>query len=152
MREFVINRKFRLDHPLPLRHVAQLLWQMVIALRADNQIHQITTPKDFRAFGLRHAARHRDGQRVGAGAALRFQITEHAQFGIDLLGRLFADMTSVEHNQISVFGSLGYLITFRAQHIGHALRIISIHLAAKGLDEQFTLRDHRNERCVRGSS
>ena len=58
-----------------------------------------------------------------------------AQFGIDLLGRLLADVAGVEDDEIRILrrGRLG--IAQRPEHIAHALAVIDVHLAAIGLDE-----------------
>ena len=60
-----------------------------------------------------------------------------AKLRIDLLGGLFADMAGVQKHQIGVFDRVGSGIAIRRKRIGHALRIVDIHLAAIGLDEDF---------------
>jgi hypothetical protein len=57
-----------------------------------------------------------------------------AELGIDLLGRLLADMAGVEDNQVGVVHGLGQLETGRRKRFGHALGIVRIHLAAEGFD------------------
>jgi hypothetical protein len=59
-----------------------------------------------------------------------------ATLGIDLLGRLLADVTGVEDDQIGVVGLSGDRIAQRRQHIAHALRIVDVHLAAVRLDKE----------------
>jgi hypothetical protein len=55
--------------------------------------------------------------------------------GIDLFGRLLADMAGVEDHQVGVFRRRGRLVAFRGQQIGHALAVVDVHLAAIALDE-----------------
>ena len=67
-------------------------------------------------------------------AFLAFIAAQAAQFGIDLLGRLFADVTGVEDHHVGAFGRIGRGIAQRRQQIRHPGGIIGVHLAAIGLD------------------
>ena len=46
-------------------------------------------------------------------------------------------MTGIEDHHVGAIGGGGGAVAKRRQHIGHAIRIIDIHLAPVGLDEQF---------------
>jgi hypothetical protein len=59
-----------------------------------------------------------------------------AQVAEDFFLRLFADRAGVEQNQIGLVHVLRRLIALgRAQHIGHLVRVVLVHLAAKCFDE-----------------
>ena len=119
------------------RRTGQQLGQLVIGLRSDHQIDGRLAPHDLLALGLGDAAGHGDGHGPLPGrrpAVLQF--AQLAELGINLLGRLFANMAGVENDEVSILGGARRGIAERPQHIGHALRIIDVHLAAVGLDEQ----------------
>ena len=119
------------------RRAGQQLRQLVIGLGADDQIHRRLATHDLLALGLGHAAGHGDGH--GGARRLRLgllQLLQLAEFGIDLFGRLFANVAGVQDDEVGVVRRVRLGIAQRAQHIGHALGVIDVHLAAVGLDEQ----------------
>ena len=74
-----------------------------------------------------------DGNFAVVGAPHKdFQMPEPAQFRIHLFSRLFADMTGVKDNHVGVIGGLDLNIPQRRQDIGHATRVVDVHLAAIG--------------------
>jgi len=81
---------------------------------------------------LGHTARHADLQ-IGPRVFQRFQT---AQFGIDLLRRLLANVAGVEQDHIRIIGPVGRDIALTAKALGHAFAVIDVHLATIGLDEQ----------------
>ncbi len=109
--------------------------QLVIGLRADDQVDRGGAVHDFLALGLGHTAG--DGDRHAAFTA-RFLLFAHlleaADFGIDLLGCLFTYMACIEQDEVGPFGAVGHLIAQRTQDIGHAFAVIDVHLTAIGLD------------------
>ncbi len=87
------------------------------------------------AFRLRHAAGDAE-QHVAAFELLRLlDLADAAKFGINFLGGLLTDVAGVDQDEVGVFQNLRPGIAFGGQLVGHALRIVDIHLAAIGLDE-----------------
>ncbi len=144
MVELVLGREFRVDRAPPL----QELRQPVIGLRPDHEIDDRRAPADLLA-PARHAARDRDREVAEPCLGpLGLEFPDAAELGIDLLRRLLADVAGVEDDEIGV-GHLGRLgIALRRQRIGHARRVIGVHLAAVGLDEDTPLR--RGVRHIEG--
>ena len=106
--------------------------QAVIGLRTDDHAHRWRPRHDFRAFGLRHAPRHRDQRRRAIVAP------QPADIRIDLFGGTFADMARVEHDQIGIFARVAGLHALRGQQFGHAFAVIDVHLAAEAFDVKGT--------------
>ena len=75
----------------------------MIALRPDHEIDDRRAAHDFGALGLGHAAGHRDDRLLAlrSAAALLHQ-ADAAEIGIDLLGRLLADVAGVEEDDVGV--------------------------------------------------
>ena len=86
------------------------------------------TDPGLRKLGLCDAAGDRNRRRAAVGAL------QPPDVRIDLLGRLFADVAGVEHDEIRVGALGGGYIALGAQHLGHSLAVIDIHLAAEGFD------------------
>ena len=104
--ELVLDRKLGVDHgalaAFALRARAQRRGKAVIALRPDHEIDRRRAADDLLALGLRDAARDCDRH---AAACARRRLLEHAdaaELGIDLLGRLLADVAGVEDDEIGV--------------------------------------------------
>jgi hypothetical protein len=110
----------------------------MIGLRSDDEIDDRRSADDFFALGLRHAAGDADDHLASGSLPAIAQPAQAAQFGIDLLGRLFADMARVEQHHIRIVGRCRLDIAFRTQRIGHALAVVDVHLAAIGLDENLS--------------
>ena len=109
--------------------------QPVIALRADHQVDDRRAAHDLGALGLGHAAGHRDDGVLALAAALLLHLADAAEVGIDLLGRLLADVAGVEEDEVGLLhrGRLGKAV--RRQQLRHALGVVDVHLAAERLDE-----------------
>ena len=94
---------FELDARLA-RDLGDHLGQAVIGLRPHDHVDRRLARDDLLAFGLRDAARDREqhaASRFGPGG---FQESQLAELGIDLLGRLFADVAGVEDHHVGVVG------------------------------------------------
>ena len=88
------------------RAAGQQLRQAMIGLRADDDVDERRALHQELALGLGDATG--DGQdHVAAGAvAPRFaQPAQAAELGIDLLGRLLADMAGIQHDEIGIVGA-----------------------------------------------
>ena len=146
--ELLVRREVRRQPltPRPVRGGDQFR-QAVIGLRPHHQVHHRRPRHDLRALGLGHAAGDDDG---GVAAACLLLPPLHglqpAELGVDLLRRLLADVAGVQHHQIGALGRVGGGVAQGAQHIGHALAVVDVHLAAVGLDEQ-PLGRGAQERC-----
>jgi hypothetical protein len=118
----------------------QKLGQLVIGLGPDDEVYGGLATHDLLALGLGDAAGDGDGHGPQTGLGLfGFHLLQLPELGIDLLGRLLADVAGVQDDEVGALGRVGRGIAERAQHVGHALAVIDIHLAAVCLDEQ-TLR------------
>jgi len=106
-------------------------------LWANNDIDRWCPAANFISFRLGDASSDRDEHIVVTGLPPGFtHQAEASDFGIDLLGRPFADMACVQHDEISVFG---YFRAFKAdggEHVRHAGGVVHVHLAAIGLDKE----------------
>ena len=100
--------------------------QVVIRLWSHDDI-DAGAARDLLAFGLRDAAGHRD-HRVDA------VLPQAADVRIDLLGRLFADVAGVEHDEVGCIGVVGGGQALRRHQFAHPLAVIDVHLAAERLD------------------
>ena len=128
--ELVLNREFGLQRAAVAFCLRQKLRQMMVALRTDHDIDGGRAADDLRAFRLRDAAGHRDAD--SAALARRF-VLHHAQppeFGVDLFGGLFADVTGVENHQVRVIHAWCLDKALGRQRVHHALRIVDVHLTA----------------------
>src|SRR5256885_7717613 len=76
--------------------------QPMIALWPDHQIDHGRPADDFLAFGLRDAARDRNGDAASFTRCAFFELTHAAEFRIDLFGRLFADMAGGWGDQVGL--------------------------------------------------
>ncbi|MPL97135.1 hypothetical protein SDC9_43323 [bioreactor metagenome] len=134
--ELVLDREFGVDGALAAGGGGDHLGQAVIVLRTDDQIDERHPAHDLGALGLRNAAGDADLQ-IGLRLLERAQ---PAEVGIDLLGRLLADVAGVEQHHVRLGRIVCQHIALRAHGLGHALAVIDVHLAAVGLDVQFLRR------------
>ena len=67
-------------------------------------------------------------------AASCFMHADAAELGIDLLGRLLADVAGVEDDEVGVVGRRGLGIALGRERVRHTMRIVDVHLAAERLD------------------
>ena len=96
------------------------------------------------AFGLRDAARDRDHLRAAFLCGFRAHFAQAAELGIDLLHRLFADMTGVQDNKVGLFGVRRFRIAIARQGVRHTTRVVDVHLAAERLDMNLASVGHRD--------
>jgi len=62
---------------------------------------------------------------------LLFHHADAADLGIELLGRLLADVAGVKDEEVGVLGPCGFTETRGRQRIRHTMRIVDVHLAAE---------------------
>ena len=113
-----------------LQHVRQV----VIALRPHHEIDRALAPEDFFSFGLRDAAGDRDRDAASLKRRLVLHLADAAEFRIDLVGRLLADVAGVEDDQVGVVRRRGLDVALGGQRVRHTMGIVDVHLAAVGLD------------------
>ena len=132
--ELVVNRKIGVDRGAVPLGARQQVGQAMITLRAEHQIDRGRAADNFFALGLRHAAGDCDDHPAPLRNRRLFQTAHTAKLGVDLLGRLLADMAGVEDDQVGIVGARSLDVASRRQGVGHAPRIINVHLAAERLD------------------
>ena len=111
--ELVLDGEFGLDGAAIALRPRQQLRQMMVALRADDDVDHRGAADDFLAFRLRDAAGHRDVQRPAVAGGFILGEAQPAELRVDLLGGLFADVTGVEDHQIRVIDAGGLDKAFR---------------------------------------
>ncbi len=114
------------------------LRQAVIVLRPDDEIDGGLPAQDFPALGLRDAAGDDQRRLAPLRGAFCLEFADLAEFGIDLFGGALADVAGVEDDEIGVLDRLRLGKALLARNVGHALRVVDVHLAAEGLDEHAT--------------
>ena len=130
-RELGNGRHVRIGGPFALNRLVQHVGQAVIGLRADDHADRRAASHDLLAFGLRDAACYRD-QRFLADLAPR--LGQAPDVRIDFLCRLFAYVAGVEDHEIGFLALRRRHDPALVQHVGHALAVIDVHLAAEALD------------------
>ena len=136
--ELVVRRKFGIDDLLTRLHAREQAGQPVIILRADHQINRAGAPDDFFALSLRHATGDCDQHGAAKRCGLLLQLADAADLGIEFIDRLFADVAGVEDDQVGVVDARGLAVAGRRQSVRHTMGIVDVHLAAEGLDVDFT--------------
>ena len=112
--------------------LGQQLGQAVQRLRAEHHVHEGRAADDFLALLAGHAAAHADQH------TLLLQVPDAAEVGKHLFLRLLAHRAGVEEDQVGLLRVVGWLVAFGGVHdVGHLVRVVLVHLAAKGLDENF---------------
>ena len=106
----------------------QQLRQVMIALRTDHHIDHRRAADDLVALGLRDAAGHRDAHLAAVARGLILGDAQPAQFRVDFLGGLFANVTGVEDHEIRVVDARCLDKALGRQRVHHALRIVDVHL------------------------
>jgi hypothetical protein len=137
-RELVVLGEVGVERAGALPHLGFQFGEAVVALRPDDEVDGGLAAHDLFALGLGDAARDADPE-------VRVQRLERLQppeFGIDLLGRLLADVAGVEQDQVGRLGRVGGDVALRRQRLGHALAVVDVHLAAVGADEELLLLAH----------
>ena len=125
--KFCQARQIKINRALAANHGRNHSGQGMIGLWANDNIDITRALGNLRPFGLRNAACHRDHR---AAAVLTPQ---PANIRIDLVDRLFTDVTGVENNEISV-GLHRLRHAFARQHFAHAFAVIDVHLAPEGFN------------------
>ena len=103
----------------------------MIGLGADDHVDAGSAAGDLLALRLRDAAGDRD-HRSRAGFPLALH--QPPDVRIDLLGRFFADVARVEHDEIGRLRILCGRHAVGFQQLGHPGAVIDVHLAAEALD------------------
>ena len=102
----------------------------MIALRTDDDIDHRRAANDLRALGLRDAAGDDDLHVAAAARGVVLRFAQAAELGIDLLGRLLANVAGVQDHKVGVGGIVRLDEILARQSVHHALRIVDIHLTA----------------------
>src|SRR5258708_20476035 len=106
----------------------------MIGLRTEDDVDMGGAAEDLGAFGLGDAAADREDHPAAGFRARRLQRAQPPELGIDLLGRLLADVAGIEDHHVGLVGFGDETVAERRQKIGHAGRIVDVHLTAIGLD------------------
>ena len=103
-------------------------------LRAEHDVDIGHAVDNRLAFLACHTAADAD-QQIGV---LQFEVPDSSQVMEYLLLRLFAHRAGIEQDDIGVFGrACFYDVLAHREHIGHLVRVVFVHLATEGADEQF---------------
>ena len=130
-------REFGVDD----RRMARLgdqLGQAMIILWTDDEVDGGLAAQNFAPLGLGDAAG--DDER-GVSPSRRSRALEGAdlaELGIDLFRGAFADVAGIEDDEVGVLDFFRLGKTFSSRDIGHALRVVDVHLASERLDEHAT--------------
>jgi len=135
--ELVVDREFGVDHFGATLRPGEKRRQPVVILRPDHDVDERCAADDLLALGLRHASRHRDDYVAAVERRLSLEKAEAAKLGIDLLGRLLADVTGIEDDEVGVVGGRRRGEIPACQEVGHTIGIVDVHLTAVGFDVDF---------------
>ena len=112
--------------------LVQQLGQAVQSLRPEHHIDKRCACDDGRALLAGHATADRNLH------AFFLQVSHTPQIGKHFLLGFFTHRASVEHHQIGLVYVGGLFVALSgAQYICHLVRVVLVHLAAKGFDEDF---------------
>jgi len=129
--ELVFDRELGVDRALTALGPCEQRGQPMIALRSHDEIDRWRAADDLFAFGLGHAACHRNGDTAPLARRCLLDQPHATQLRIDLLGRLLADMAGVEDDEVGILGSCGLGEAFGRERVRHTMRIVDVHLAAE---------------------
>ena len=108
--------------------------QAVQGLRPENHVHIRRAPQNHRALLAGDAAADADDHLRAA----QFQLPPLPELREDFFLRLFAHRAGVQQHQIRLARVGGGLVAVAGvQQIGHARRIVFVHLAAESFDVEF---------------
>jgi hypothetical protein len=125
------NVDLRLAQASPL---GDQLRQAMQGLRSEDHVHVGRAGDDRRSFLAGDATADANYQ-VGIGA---LQQAYPAEVVKNPLLRLLAHRAGIEENDVGVFGGVGLDDFFRcSEYVGHLVRVVLVHLAPEGADEQF---------------
>ena len=123
------------DINLGLGQIAPLVEQLrqaVQGLRPKHHVHIGRAGDDGGPFLAGHTTAHRNAHPFFG------QVLDPSQVGKHFFLGLLAHRAGVEDNQIGLFHIIGGFIALGlVQHIGHFVRVVLVHLAAEGFDEDF---------------
>ncbi|CKX76462.1 Uncharacterised protein [Mycobacterium tuberculosis] len=102
----------------------------MIALWADHDIDGAFAADDLAALRLCDAACDRDLHLAAVACSLVLGGAQAAEFRIDLLGCLLANVTGIEDHEVRVINTGRLHESLRRQRVHHALCIVDIHLTA----------------------
>ena len=129
--------------PVLLAAGADQLRQAVQGLRAEHQVHVGRALDDRLALLGRHAAAHADDHVAATG----LQRLPAAKLAEDLFLCLLADGAGIDQHHVRFLGVVGQLQAIGGgQHVGHLGRVVLVHLAPVGLDEELSAHDIRAAR------
>src|ERR1700722_17755184 len=135
LRELVLGGEVGVHDPGTDARLAQKPRQAMIALWADDDIDRRLAAQDLRPLRLGDTAGDDQHRRPAHLAALFLEFAQLAELGKDFLRRAFADMASVENDEVGVLDPRGLGISRLAGEVAHPLGIIDVHLASELLDE-----------------
>ena len=140
--ELVLDRELGVDHAFAAPNARQQSRQPMVALRPDHEIDRRRAADDLLAFRLGDAAGDRDHHAAAVAGGGLLEHAHAAELGIDLLGRLLADVAGVEDDEIGVLGRGGLGKTLGRERVRHTMGIVDVHLAAERLDMDFARSVH----------
>jgi hypothetical protein len=143
-RELVLHRELGLDRP---RLARQQLGEPVIALRTDHEIDHRRAAHDLLTLGLGDATRDCDRDVAPVRARLALHHAQAAELGIDLFGRLLADVAGVQDDEVRVLRRGGLDVPLGCQQVRHTMGIVDVHLATVGFDVKLALLWHPHSRA-----
>ncbi len=112
--------------------LVQQVGQTVQGLRAKHHIDIRRAGNDGAAFLAGNTAAHTDKHALG------FQVLDAPQIGEHLFLRLFPYRAGVEQDQVSlIYVQCRFIALCGTEHVNHLVRVVLVHLAAKGLDKYF---------------
>jgi hypothetical protein len=110
------------------------LREAVQRLRTEDEVHVGRAADDLLALLARDAAGHADHE-LRARALERLHA---AEIGEHLLLRLLAHRAGIEEDEVGFRRVRGLLEALGGgEHVGHLLRVVLVHLAPEGADEDF---------------
>ncbi len=138
--ELLRDRELGGDDPPARVGLSDEVGQPLVRLRPDHKVDRRRAPHDLIAFGLGDAAGDPDRHRTALRRGPCLDAAQPADLGIDLLGRLLADMAGVQEDQVGGFGRIDRRIAGLGQRVRHPFGIVDVHLAAISADVNFALR------------
>ena len=103
-------------------------------MRPDDEIDLRRSAHDLAPLGLRDATGNGNEYLTAVARADFLPPAKAAELRIDLFGRLLADVTGVEENEVGRLDFIDRRITRWRQRIHHPFGVVDVHLATVGLD------------------
>ena len=114
------------------------LGQAMIILWTDDEVDGGLAAQNFAPLGLGDAAGDDERGVSPARRSRALQGADLAELGIDLFRGALADVAGIEDDEVGVLDYCRLGKPFLPRDIGHALRIVDVHLASERLDEHAT--------------